>query len=989
MHRWLAALVVAAFLSLGNSALALGLGEITTRSALNEPMRAQISLLGATQEELSGLEIRLASPETFERYGIDKPAFLNGLRFKIRAGAQPYVEVTSTQPIGEPFITMLVEAVWPRGRLLREYTILLDPPTFQAPAAASAPSASPAARQTQPANRGTIRRDAPASTTPAPRPASLSGDSYRVQRNDTLWEIAQRIQPDQSVSINQVMLAIYQSNPDAFGGNINRLNAGAVLNLPSSDELVSINRSSALQEVRRQNQSWRGGEGGSLTLVAPDDDAGTGAPVAARPSGSSTSSDSGANRAELAQLQRELQEKENQLRVQNEELARLQAALAARGDDSAAMPEDSGAEAVVDDGPVSTEGLYGDDAPAEAEEPSTGAEGVFAETDEPAANDDVAEPVAETPAAVEPPPARTSTPVVTTTKQPSLVEKIIGSIWTYVGAGVLAIIGLLALLARRRSAESDQTGTWESLDATELEDLDGTLAATGRLRELDSSDKTRASEAPAFEDPFESTSPVDEISKQAAEAEAVESGVLEQPAADATGEYSIEDTFSSDTAINFDQSDPLAEADFHMAYGLYDQAADLVKGALAVDGSDNRLKAKLCEIYFVWGNQEGFVDAAAELKASLPEGDPEWNKVVIMGQQIAPANDLFSGVIAGSAEGDVDISLDADTMLAEQLDEGDATGGFTDVFGNDGGTIEQPADLSEISGIDFEFDEEAIGGDDAGADSPASEDLSDSSGLDFEFDGTALGTDGTVEQPVDLDLDVEAGEDLTAKLDDEPGGTAEMDLADLDLDTGSIDALPDAPEEEDLLAATGATSVLPDDFKVDMPIDDNDATVLASSEAFDLNGFDDDAEAGTTEMPQLEAADDDTSDATGIMPMGGIGEVDMDVADLTTELAVDDLGDADDATMQQPVVDDSSTMFSEQVFGGDNSVDSTADTGLNLALDDTGETNIAEVGTKLDLARAYVDMGDPDGARSILQEVLTEGDDNQRAEAQQLLDNLG
>ncbi|MEL7297795.1 MAG: FimV/HubP family polar landmark protein [Pseudomonadota bacterium] len=995
MLRWLAAIVVAACLSLGQSAWALGLGEITTRSALNEPMVAQIALLGATQEELSGLEIRLASAETFERYGIDKPSFLTGFKFRVRPGAQPYVEVTSSQPISEPFVTMLVEAVWPRGRLLREYTVLLDPPTFKAPAAASpAPAIRSGSQSARQANQGNIRRSARAQSSPAPS-RSISGNEYQVQRNDTLWEIARSIQPNDSVSINQVMVAIYEANPQAFAGNINRLNAGAVLRLPTERDLVAINRSAALQEVRRQNQNWRGEAGGSLTLVAPDEDTGVAAPATSSSGSSNTTS--AVSGSDVAALRRELAERDNQLRVQNEELARLQAALAERQ--------------AASDAPVSTDGLYGEEsagdttaetAATDTTTPDTSAVGeVFAETDDPVATEDSqpadtdtsadatsAEATTEAPAqpaATEP--QRRPAAVVTTREEPSLIEKLTGSIWTYVGAGVLAILALLGLLARRRAADADDTGTWEALDSSDLEDLDGTLAATGRLRELGSkSGGESTQETPAFEDPFESTSPVDEISREAAESDAA--ATMEEPALpseEATEEYSIEDTFSSDTAINFDQSDPLAEADFHMAYGLYDQAADLVKGALAVDANDNKLKAKLCEIYFVWGNQDGFVDAAKNLRGSLPEGDPDWNKVVIMGQQIAPAHELFSGAaVAASVDSDVDISLDAETMLAEQLDIGESTGGFTEVFETSGdGTVEQPADLSEISGIDFEFDESSLSGND---DAVVTPDETSASGVDFQFDGESI-DDGTVEQPIDL-----GGVDTADETREERTQTAEMDLADLDLDTGDVEALVDIADDtvgtdSDLLEATGATSVLPDDFKVELP--DDDATVLASSESFDLDKLD---ATGTTEMPSLDALNeadaDEAADATGIMPMGAIGEVDMDVADLTSELSVDDLGAEEDATMEQPALDSSSTMFSEQVFGGDNSVDSAADTGLNLALEDTGETNIAEVGTKLDLARAYVDMGDPDGARSILDEVLSEGDDEQKAEAQKLLDNL-
>ena len=984
MHRWLAALLFAACLMAGQGAYALGLGEITTRSALNEPMDAEIALLGATPDELTTLEVRLASRETFDRYGIDKPTFVSKFQFKLRRGPNPAVLITSVQPVTEPFVTMLVEAVWPRGRLLREYTVLLDPPTYAAPAAQSSPApvrqAPAAQRETR--SSGAVRRAATAA--PLPR---LEGDQYRVQRNDTLWEIAQRIQPDESVSINQVMVAIYEANPQAFDGNINRLNAGAVLRLPDAETLYSINRSAATQEVQRQMRDWRGGSG-ALVLTPPDDDtvAGTGAPTGSSASASGQAGAGTASSAEMARLRQELAERERQLQIRNEELARLQQQLA---------EQQAAGEAAIE-APVSTQDLYTDEAADETgadEAVADAADGVFAEDDDvPSAADvapadDVVDPddaEAETPAATRPPPA-----VVTTSRpEPSLIEKLTGSIYTWVAAGVVLVIGLLAFLVRRRGADDDPTGTWEALDSADLEDLDGTLAATGRLRDIGTTqraDTSRTSEQRAIDrtDSFEATAPVDEVEPPAAHGSTAASDV------DTSAGYSLDDTFSSETAINLDQSDPLAEADFHMAYGLYDQAAELVKGALKVDPSDKKLKAKLAEIYFVWGNQDGFVAAAEDLKSSVAESDPEWNKVVIMGQQIAPAHALFSGAVASSEGGDLDLSLDETRASAASIDAelGGDDDGFGEVFetaadlgDDDGGTVEHVA--ADISGIDFEFDESMLPEDDAGGDNNSD---TSASGIDFEFDGESL-ADGTVEQPVDFGA--VGDDDATAE-------TAEVDVSelDLDLDTGDATAsMRDAADDisDDLLEATGVTSVLPDDFKVSLPDapSADDDTVLADTSSFDDRTLEMDGDGDATrEMPAFDETG--TAESTAIRPAGAIGDVDFDVADLTSELSVDDLGA--DATRELDKPDASPTLFSEEVFAGDEDVDSDADTGLNLALDaeETGNTNVAEVGTKLDLARAYVVMGDPEGARSILDEVINEGDAEQQAEARKLLESLG
>ena len=157
-------------LSASSPALALGLGDVRLDSALNEPLRAEIELLSATPEELDNLTVQMAAPETYTRYGLDRPAYLQGVRFNIvRSGRTDgnIVRLTSVEPITEPFLTFLVEAAWSRGRLLREYTVLLDPPTFAPPTTAPVTQQVQPPVQTAPADSGQISRPAP-QTAPAP-----------------------------------------------------------------------------------------------------------------------------------------------------------------------------------------------------------------------------------------------------------------------------------------------------------------------------------------------------------------------------------------------------------------------------------------------------------------------------------------------------------------------------------------------------------------------------------------------------------------------------------------------------------------------------------------------------------------------------------------------------------------------------------------------------------------------------------------------------
>ncbi|HWM28346.1 MAG TPA: FimV/HubP family polar landmark protein, partial [Woeseiaceae bacterium] len=218
-------------LLLAGDVWALGLGDIRLSSALNEPLRAEIQLLSATPEELSNLKVQLASPATFERYGIDRPLYLTRLQFSVvrsQGVGAGSVRITSSEPMTEPFVTFLVEATWASGRLLREYTVLLDPPTFAPPPSGPSSQAVTAPSRPSQADSGRIERPAP---TPQPAPAdagatdaapfgTAAGSDVYVQRGDTLWEIASRERPDSRLSMNQIMVAIYEANPEAFEGNL-------------------------------------------------------------------------------------------------------------------------------------------------------------------------------------------------------------------------------------------------------------------------------------------------------------------------------------------------------------------------------------------------------------------------------------------------------------------------------------------------------------------------------------------------------------------------------------------------------------------------------------------------------------------------------------------------------------------------------------------------------------------------------------------------
>jgi len=1072
-------------LALAGEVWALGLGDIRLSSALNEPLRAEIELLSVMPEELGNLDVVLASTETFERYGLDRPSFLRQLVFKVvpSGGVEGnVVTVTSPGPVTEPIITFLVEATWSRGRLLREYTMLLDPPTFATPSGAGSTTAVTAPRQSTQVDSGSIERPpsssnvsppsgpAPSSFAPPSSPSfdTIAGGDYRVQHGETLWGITKRVRPDSRLTMNQTMLAIFEANPEAFAGNINMMRAGASLRVPSADDIFRIDRSNAFNEVRRQNTAWGGvtpdaGTQPSLVLVPPDDEQ-TGYDGGVRPPVAGAGDAATAER--IRRLEQQIEDQDSLIEIRDDELAALREELARLRDQEILEPDavadDVDATFVDDDAMIGT-----------ALEP-------MADDDAIMAGDDVEDIGVEDADAVddaEPEPATTTAPprVVSTPArdEPGIVEQVIEALsgfWGILIGGLFIVLGLLVWFARRaaRSDDEESTGVWDALDA---DDVDGeSLASTERLRALARDDEdaiivVEEETAPARDEREEgSTAETIEVraapEEPAAAPEPLETAAEPEPLESAVEPVSLDDSFSSESAINLDQSDPVAEADFHMAYGLYDQAADLINGALSLESDREDLLSKLCEIYFVWGNRDAFVDAANRLRTVLAgAASAEWDKVIIMGQQIASDHEMFAGAVAGmAATRSVDLSLDGALDEESDLDMDFATveGGTADDIidlgkgaedeGLDLDTIETSAaqesdtiesapevtaEMPEIEVTDATAEmptaETDLG--DGTAEMPTAETPLDDLGATAEtpFDDAAVTAETptiehqfqTIEETGELPSLASDEATKVASLDEETipaDATTEIDLDDLgldlegiaeasfasdlddttehdvleatgknvelDVDAGSGADIHGGPEiDSSLLDATGQTQILREDLTVeaaagvDDVISDQDKTLVAS-------GFDDDdtVESPISDAETVNAPMDDDSDESTVLvemedefnfakteslPKDAFTPIDADLGDLAGVFGIVEDGDTVDQARDDETID--------QPGSGD--------------LHDDART-MTEVGTKLDLARAYVDMGDPGGARSILEEVLNEGDDSQKQQAQQLLDSL-
>jgi len=1007
---------------------ALGLGEIHLNSALNEPMRAEIDLIASSPDELTALHAELASREAFTRYGIDRPPFLSTLTFKVGKGkdGRDALLVRSTEAIPEPFVTFLVEVNWSRGRLMREYTVLLDPPVYTpgetansatpvtAPASA-APPRRPGPVASPPAtSRAPVSSPAPAPSAAAPsEPAApITGNSYRVSKGDTLTKIARSLRSDSPAGIDQTMMAVYRANPDAFGGNINILRRGSVLRIPGADEIATQNQSEASNEVRRQMSEWRGTAGapsnGHLRLVTP----GPGGSATGGGDTSAAKAEAQALRDRVRDLEGQLAESHRLIDIRNSELSALQRKLG--------VPPTTAPTPAPTPAP-----------PVQAPPPSSSTPAPTVTAPAP--------PVASTPTPVPPPVESTTPPVPVPAPAPMQKKPVVAPVesgswidwladhWWVPAAVIVALILLLAFAARRRRQGGG--GDLNRLDDTDFGNFRDPSAKLGMRRGEESFVVEESGEhrQPEFESPSDSLA--DTHSN------------LKAP----------EDTMSSESAVNLDQGDPLAEADFHMAYGLYDQAADLVRIALEREPDRRDLRLKLLEIYFVWGNKDAFLQTAKGLEATrdrAPAG--EWDKIVIMGKQICPDEPLFAAS-AGSGRGAgalVDLNLEGGENRVDIDLFGDPEGERSKLDhsiakeGDDtAATGESPA-MHASSDLDFTLDTPERGADESPTRESPTQKMASRDEPTVESEMMNFADSPTSESPALKTGDVR--DRISSKLPSKADQTAEVSIDDLGLDLDQLsDTGSPSPLEETDHPADAPTMVAGLDEKsrrmmadAESRSRDRDLTELEreleASFIADLDSGQDEVKtavlgpesAPTVQMPRnFDAASTSRFKSPEYSDVADAEKVDVDSTsklrglsgdsiDLDLDRLANALGSGD--TVEQPRADDE--VFSTEVFEASQrsrGVDLDVGEALNgteaptnkmQAISPTARTakikveddaqpelepvTMSEVGTKLDLARAYMDMGDPEGARSILEEVVQEGSASQKQEAQRLIETL-
>jgi pilus assembly protein FimV len=1040
-----------------NSSWALGLGEIHLNSALNEPLNAEIDLIAATPDELTALRATLAPRDAFTRYGIDRPPFLSSLTFKVGKGKEGHdvLLVRSSEAIPEPFLTFLVEVNWARGRLMREYTVLLDPPVYTpgenastsapvtAPTAAASPStgASPSTAATSPASanmpaasaapssgrRSRHQPSAPPSSAPAlPESSAASAGSAAsgtidVAKGDTLTKIARSLHAETPANVDQTMIALYRANPDAFGGNINILRRGAVLRVPGADDIAALNEREAMGEVHRQMDAWRTAGGGAapsghLRLVTPTAGGSGGAPANGSSAGNS---DEQGLKDRVKDLESQLAESKRLIDIRNQELAALQKKLGMPAPPPAATPPAAVPPTKQATPPASTVAPTPPAAPVQAP-PATQPPASAAQPS--------AVPPAEPTTTVPVPPA--PKPVV---KKPVVAPAASSGSWldwlqdnvSLVGAALAAILALLGFAAWRRRKQSSSSGSpsdfGAGFDDTHVSDLENSAAKLSSMRRGNDSIVVEESGSHPVPDLTADTSRFGD-----------------------TGELkSHEDTFSSESAVNLDQGDPLAEADFHMAYGLYDQAADLVRIALEREPERRDLRMKLLEIYFVWGNKDAFLQTAKQLEATrdrAPAG--EWDKVVIMGKQICPDEPMFAGSAAGSGRGAgalVDLNLEGgenrvDIDLFGEPEGERSTLGHGVADGNDAtaATGESPG-LHGSSDLDFTLDTPDRGA----ADESPTREMPPRDEPTVEAELMNYADAPTQESPALKTTEMPAPRGAALRADQ----TAEVALDDLGLnldhleETGSPSGDHLAPLEETDHPADAPTMVAGLDERSRRMMEDaannardRDLTELERElEASFIADLDSSPEeiktavlgpesAPTVLMPReappgakaapefSDVHDADKVDIDSTSKLRGLNSdsIDLDLDRLATALGTGD-------TVSQPRA--AEEVFSTEVFEAsqrNRRVDLDVGEAMNgsehptnkiqaqtnklkavdVPLSELEPVTMSEVGTKLDLARAYMDMGDPEGARSILEEVVQEGSASQKQEASRLIESL-
>ena len=995
------------------SVFAAGLGKLNVSSGLGEPLRADIELLAVTPEELNGIVATIASEEAYTNQGIERPASHNTIKIDIvkNASGTPTLKLKSTQPISEPFLDMLIQVDWASGRLLREYTVLLDPPGYtgedsssqnslssaQAPVIRSNPSTNSAtnsnsnatgtATQNTKSNRNPRAKSSVAEPQESTEP---SAPEYVTQRGDSLAKIARDMQPE-GISLDQMLIGLYQANPNAFdGNNMNRLKVGKIIRQPSEQQLSAISRQQASKEVKVQSANWNAyrnklagivaesapGEseestqsaGGKIKSAAEDQSA----PVQARPKDvvklsageaaltKKEAEDVKSLQAKVTALQEESTAREKSVREAQEktaalekQIADMQKLLALKSGAMSDMQRQAEAQVAQDQAKAVQDKTNAQQ--SQPVEPITNPPATQTASETPPATE--ATPSAVPPVTVPPdtvPPAvpssaevkkpdATITPAPVVTPEPAEEPSIFDSLdLTLLGGG----LGLLALLG----------GGWMLLRnkrKRNLADFEQGIMTSGGLKANTVFGNT-------------SGSSVD------------------------TGDTSFLTDFSQSAnggMIDTNDVDPIAEAEVYMAYGRDAQAEEILKDAISKEPKRYELHLKLLEMYAASKSISAFETIAGELYTTLGSEDPTWAKVAEIGHNLEPSNPLYQ---ANTAHSGTAHSKAGEKSHHDKLDAND--------FSN--------SPIASETDLDFSFENESLTQDFASPTiSKEAIDLGSNSSNHNDFEDEAFKAESLDDAAI-----LNAADDVNPiRSDDEIVFNTNIDATQAEenavpLSEVSAKEISSKSLDEGLDFDFGQLTTEPETSDKTEKYDSDSSGFGQTMPGFDMSGF-------SKPQPDLNESYSNTLDITDLnAPSLTAKEAELNSNNdfesfklpNDNEPSFSNESVNEDAPVETDFNFDLSTLSPEAASYVDEP-ETTANTfdlsGISLDLQDSEteqaseslvadhqpENDPIEIETKLDLVVAYLDMEDKEGAKELLDEVMKEGSSNQRKRAEALL----
>ena len=958
---------------------AAGLGRLTVLSALGQPLSAEIELVSVQKDELTTLAARVASPEAFQQANIQYSPALIGMRLSVerRPDGRPYIKIISTRPVNEPFLAVLIELSWAQGRLLREYTALIDPPgytpTTPAPVASApvvaqpaAPEAKPIASPPQPEAAAAPSPQVPADKPAAsPRPAAAAkaqGSEYAVKRGDTLARIATSVKPE-GVTLDQMLLSLYRNNTDAFAGNMNRLKTGRILRVPDKESVAGTAPAEATKEVRVQSSNWnayrlklaeaagtapaqettKSAASGKITAgevktpgkEAPKEvlklskgdtsvpgKAGSGKPVAAKDRLRMLEEEATAREKSLAdandrvaQLEKSIKDMQRLLEMKGVVPPGAKPPVLAPPAPPAKGDQVAKADPAKAPPPAKAELPKAEAPKAEPPKDAAKAPPVEAPKGDQKAGDQKAPPPVEAPKGEAP---KADAPKADAPKAaaPKPKPKPVPP---------PPPVAEPSLVDQIISAATDPMYLAGGLGGLAVLG-GGAFWFTRRRRAQDRDEPKGGKTAPTL------------ASAAAAPAAAMAASPMIAP-----------------PAAGSDDVDPLAEADLYLNFGRDAQAEEVLKEALAKNPQHEEAQLKLLQIYAGRKDKVEFEKIARNLHTQTAGVGDDWVKAAGMGYAFDPENSLYEagksapaaaapaagGAVAGTdLDFDLELAPGASNVTATDLslDSGEKT------------MMMQPGELAGL--------------------------LADDAGIhDITHDSVAARAVTDTAVTPDFTLNIPAGS--------EPASMTDITVGPAGADPTKTNVTGDSAAEPMVSAidfnfdtpAVDATTALPPTPAAEPQQFNHDSTVIISPENQDKPAdLAMDFDIGSVALPDTAA------------PAAGDGLV----LPLDAEFKLDLGGDATlapggDAPAAAPAIPDIKFDDIGLSFDDAPKADAAAAPAPGGAKDD----HWYDVQTKFDLAKAYQEMGDKDGAREILQEVIKEGDAAQQAEAKQLLGSLG